>query len=251
MLPPFRIRNEWAEAHFFFIKGSLAVTNMAEAIKTEVSAPALSSPSGKPDKAQLIDFIDEILASIELSVVDLEILHGRERKLRIFIDHRPKRLHEARNETDASSAAKTKPAVGIEHCVAATKALDQPLDESPLLRAIFKDAAYELEVSSPGLDRPLRKPSDYDHFAGHRAHIHVFRPLSADELGHTAYQEQNPKQKHFLGILEGCKDGRVSLRVAFASSQAAVTVPLSLISKANLEPDFSQNLIPKHEGKKP
>jgi hypothetical protein len=93
--------------------------------------------------------------------------------------------------------------------------------------------------------------------------VHTFRPLSGDELGNAEYQSKNPKQKNFLGELQGTDGGHVLLTVNLtgsldrgdakkgpkrgAPSKAAPTnsaagpkvrIPLPLIAKANLEPDF-------------
>jgi len=60
---------------------------------------------------------------------------------------------------------------------------------------------YErLEVSSPGLDRPLRKPADFARFAGHKAEI---RMRTADPAG----------RRRFVGVLRGAEAGEVSMEL--------------------------------------
>ena len=60
---------------------------------------------------------------------------------------------------------------------------------------------YErLEVSSPGLDRPLRKAADFARFAGHKAEIRMRTP---DASG----------RRRFVGVLRGAESGRVSMEL--------------------------------------
>ena len=75
---------------------------------------------------------------------------------------------------------------------------------------------YTLEVSSPGLDRVLRKPSDFERFAGRRVRITAARPLDG--------------QRHFEGRLEGLEDAAIVL----ATAAKTITIPLHEISEARL-----------------
>jgi ribosome maturation factor RimP len=77
--------------------------------------------------------------------------------------------------------------------------------------------AYTLEVSSPGIDRPLVRPEDYDRFAGFAARIE----LSAPQDG----------RKRFRGRLLG----RVEDHVRFADETGEVRLPLAAIVRAKLE----------------
>jgi ribosome maturation factor RimP len=77
--------------------------------------------------------------------------------------------------------------------------------------------AYTLEVSSPGIDRPLVRPEDYDRFAGFAARIE----LSAPQNG----------RKRFRGRLLGRADGHVRL----AGEAGEVRLPLAAITRAKLE----------------
>src|SRR5262245_31336611 len=81
---------------------------------------------------------------------------------------------------------------------------------------------YErLEVSSPGLDRPLRKEADFARFAGHRAEI---RMRTADATG----------RRRFAGVLRGAEAGQVTLELEGQTVQLGV----GDIEKAKLVPDF-------------
>lgn len=195
---------------------------------------------------QLIAQIAPLVAPLGYELVHVEVVTGRDKVLRLFID----RAIEDAPPSDGKTG------IGIEDCVRVTKALDEPLDALPEISRIFK-GAYELEVSSPGVDRPLRTEKDFARFAGREVRIHVYRPLTAAELGNATYQARNPKQKNFLGTLKGLRQDAVQLSVPLSGSFAEepkkgkkspkaeptnsveeVSIPLPLISKANLEPRF-------------
>lgn len=205
------------------------------------------TPQGTRDR--LIASISPWVEPLGYEIVHLEVQTHRGAVLRIFID----RLLES------STAESANEGIGVEDCAKVARALDEPLDQLPELEAIFH-GSYELEVSSPGVDRPLRKETDYERFSGREVRIHVYRPLTAEEIENSGYLTKNPKQKHFLGTLKGLKNGKVLLALgrdngaldkkkkpkgkkASASSTTnsaeEVMIPLPLISKANLEPDFS------------
>ncbi len=77
-------------------------------------------------------------------------------------------------------------------------------------------APYRLEVSSPGLQRPLGKLSDFERFKGCRAKVRTTRPLNG--------------QKNFSGILNGVS----GLEVQLILDKGTVTIALSDIAKAHL-----------------
>ena len=77
--------------------------------------------------------------------------------------------------------------VSVEDCAAASRRIDPLIEQSE----VFKDS-YVLEVSSPGLDRPLFMPKDYERFAGCKARILLRRPIG--------------KRRRFTGILRGLEN---------------------------------------------
>jgi ribosome maturation factor RimP len=206
--------------------------------------PNLTATSHPND--HLIQLISPWVMALGYQIIHLEIQSHRQKVLRIFIDYME------------PSSEKT---IGIEDCVKVSRALDEQLDQIPEVEAAFH-GAYELEVSSPGVDRPLRLAHDFERFAGREVRIHVYRPLTAQELDDPKYQEKNPKQKNFFGTLRGLHEGKVLLALTqpkAASPKKAkkkskadlkaelttnsaegiqVKIPLPLISKANLEPQF-------------
>ena len=173
---------------------------------------------------RLADRLDELLAELGYELVHFEVQTHRQKILRLFID---------RVEPNG------KP-IGIEDCVNVTHALDIPLENLPEMEQTFR-GQYELEVSSPGLTRPLRKDSDYNRFSGQEVRIHVFRPLTQEEIENPDYLKKNPKQKNFLGKLKGLQGDKVQIElIQDKNAGGAVMIPLPLISKANLEPDLNK-----------
>lgn len=102
----------------------------------------------------------------------------------------------------------------IEDCEAVSQAISPALDvDDPIGRA------YHLEVSSPGLDRPLVRADDFARWAGNEAKIETAIPIDG--------------RRRFRGIMLGVDDGKLAIRLADLGS-ATVHLPLSEISDARL-----------------
>ena len=113
-------------------------------------------------------------------------------------------------------AATPEDSVSIEDCEQVNREMSTILDvEDPL------PFSYTLEVSSPGLDRPLRGLSDYERFSGRMAKVVVSEPVD--------------NQKAFEGRLRGVDDGAVLLE---ASHGRIHRLPLPLITRGRLEVEF-------------
>ena len=83
------------------------------------------------------------------------------------------------------------------------------------------EQSYTLEVSSPGLDRPLRTAADYRRFAGRLAKIVVSKPVD--------------RQSHFEGRLGGFEGDSIVIETTPGKRQL---IPLSLVTRARLEVEF-------------
>ena len=116
--------------------------------------------------------------------------------------------------------------VTIEHCQELSRTIEPVLDVED-----FIEPAYQLEVSSPGLDRPLRKPEHFDRYAGQRAHVKAYAPVEGSAPGQAA-------RRNWTGILRGFRDGAVEIEVDGALHR----IPHAKIAKANLEYDFEADL---------
>ena len=89
---------------------------------------------------------------------------------------------------------------------------------------MVEDVDYKrLEISSPGLDRPLKKAADFARFAGEQAKIKTRLPIDG--------------QKNFIGRIEGCSNDIV--RISFDGK--STDIELSNIEKARLKPEFKFN----------
>ena len=81
--------------------------------------------------------------------------------------------------------------------------------------------AYRLEISSPGIDRPLVRPSDFEDWAGHEAKLELKEPIDG--------------RKRFRGELEGFEDGEVRLVCELdGRGRQHLGFPISLVSDAKL-----------------
>jgi ribosome maturation factor RimP len=116
--------------------------------------------------------------------------------------------------------------VGIDHCQEVSRTVEPILDVED-----FIEPAYDLEVSSPGVDRPLRKARDFDRFAGQRAHVKAYGPVAGTAPG-------SPGRKHWTGTLKGFRDGAVEIDVDGVLHR----VPHEQIAKAHLEADLEADL---------
>lgn len=149
--------------------------------------------------------ITPILDECGMELVDLEFKReGRDWFLRLFIDK------------DGG--------VTLDDCADVSREVGSLLEvEDPI------QSAYRLEVSSPGLDRPLKKAADYERFRGKLVKIRTYEKLDPDGRGH--------ERKTFVGILLGLEDGIVSIEQNDKKGGVA-SFALSAIAKANLEFEF-------------
>jgi len=108
--------------------------------------------------------------------------------------------------------------VTVDDCQAESRILETILDAEDLI-----EPAYDLEVSSPGLERPLRKKEDFVRFAGRPAHLKAYAPLADTAPG-------QPPRKQFSGELRGFSDGAVEISIDGILHR----VPLDRIAKAHL-----------------
>lgn len=173
---------------------------MPELVETEMAAGL--------DRIQ--EIVDRVAVSSGLEVVDVELRGGgKARMLRIFID---------------------KPG-GVTH--------DDCSNFSREIGTIFdvEDAvpggSYTLEVSSPGLDRKLTKPAEFERFSGSLVKLMTRNPINGT--------------RHFEGRLEWLGEGRIGLELAgrkkskkqeAVEAGANVEIELANVEKANLVPEF-------------
>jgi ribosome maturation factor RimP len=150
----------------------------------------------------LENVIEPVIAGMGYELVDVQASNGG-RFLRLFID----------------KPAGTDSGINVDDCAAVSRQLTRVFE----VEGIDYD---RLEVSSPGLDRPLRKAGDYTRFAGQKAELRMRRP---DASG----------RRRFSGVLQGAADGQVRLEVEGAGGvKEQVTLALEEIERARLIPEI-------------
>jgi len=103
----------------------------------------------------------------------------------------------------------------IEDCEAASRALSPVLDAADPI-----DRAYRLEISSPGIDRPLVRRSDFERYAGHVVKIEMAVMIDG--------------RKRFRGVLAGTQGEAARLRAEDAGDAAEVLLPINDMTEAKL-----------------
>ena len=143
----------------------------------------------------------------------VEVQSGREPTgwvVRLFID--------APGANDSTSVGEGAEAtVSHTDCERVSRDVSAALDVADLI-----PHAYELEVSSPGLDRPLRRLIDFARFTGHEAKIRMTEGVEG--------------RRNFSGQLDGTEDGLVKI----SCDGRTYHLPIGDIAKANLVPDWTK-----------
>jgi len=152
---------------------------------------------------QLLDLIETTVVGLGYELVEFET-SPRARLLRVFID----RPQDAQTE---------KSGVSVEDCAAVSGQLSRVF--------MVENIDYErLEVSSPGLDRALVKPADYQRFSGQEVQVKLRVPLG--------------NQRNFSGVLEGLREEDGVEMVCLRMNETLHRFALENIDRARLVPKF-------------
>jgi len=144
--------------------------------------------------------LEPIVAGEGLELVDLEFIREREGwVLRLFIDKPGGR-------------------VGLEECSQVSRAVDPVLDVEDII-----PHEYNLEVSSPGVNRPLKKLAHYERVKGQKVKVKTYGPIG------------DPPRKNFTGMLAEVSGEDIAVEVEGAGR---FRIPFKDIAKANLEFEF-------------
>jgi ribosome maturation factor RimP len=174
--------NKWAKAHFFIAAGNSA-------------APAGFGMNRQQTVEKVEEIAERVARSEGIEIVEVELKgSGRNQLLRIFID---------------------KPE-GVTHadCEFISQQVGTILDvEDPI------PGSYNLEVSSPGVERKLRKWEDWIRFTGKKAKILLKEPA-----------EGNPR--HFEGLISSAENHTVTVELAGGRT---VVFPFEQVERANLK----------------
>lgn len=106
--------------------------------------------------------------------------------------------------------------ITLDDCATISHEISAVLDAEDLI-----PQSYSLEVSSPGLNRPLKKPTDYQRFIGERVDVTLFAPLNG--------------QRHFHGTIQAVDEEHVTVQGDPGQTYA---LPLADVAKARLDPDI-------------
>jgi ribosome maturation factor RimP len=146
--------------------------------------------------AKIQEIIEPVVETLGYELVGIEYLsQGKHSLLRVYIDHQN--------------------GITIDDCERVSHQLSGLLDVEDLIRG-----HYNLEVSSPGLDRPLFTIEHFERFRNQKAKVKLSLPVEG--------------RRKFTGIIHGVKDGNIVLEV----DEQDIELPFSTIEKANLIPEF-------------
>ena len=123
--------------------------------------------------------------------------------------------------------------VNVDDCQLVSRTIEPILDVED-----FIEPAYNLEVSSPGVERPLRKPHDFERFAGQRAHVKTYGPIESLPAAPAGASAAAGPRKNWTGTLKGFRDGAVEIEV----DGVVHRIPHEKIAKAHLEYDFEADV---------
>ncbi|HKM79816.1 MAG TPA: ribosome maturation factor RimP [Candidatus Acidoferrum sp.] len=160
---------------------------------------------------------ERVARSEGLEVVDVEWKIGKQRFLRVYID----RVPPAKPAEAAEGGTPPDPFPKISHadCERVSQQLSVILDVEELVPG----PGYILEISSPGMDRALKKAGDFERFTGRLAKITTNEPIG--------------EARFFEGRLKGFAEGKVRMELKGKGAQV-VEIPLEMIRKANLVVEF-------------
>jgi len=169
-----------------------------------------------PLQQRLISIVEPVCEAAGYELVELRfVLEQGGWTLRVAVDLLPPA---DRQQIDPREVPSDR--VDLEDCEKLSRELSAVLDvEDPIPQA------FSLEVSSPGIDRPLRTAAHYQHFAGSEAKIQLAMPLAV---------APSSERRNFKGILHGIVDDKVVIECDGTTFQ----LPLDDIEHARLVPDW-------------
>lgn len=146
--------------------------------------------------ANVQNLIEPVVAALGYELVGIEYMpQGKHSLLRVYID--------------------AEDGITLDDCSRVSHQLSGLLDVEDVIKG-----QYNLEISSPGLDRPLFTAEQFARFAGHEVKIRVSIPQAG--------------RRNFQGVLRGIQDDAVMLDL----ESEQVAIPLNAIDKAHLVPEL-------------
>jgi ribosome maturation factor RimP len=150
--------------------------------------------SGMAKEARIRELIEPAATALGFEIVRVRLYAGAPRTLQVM-------------------AERADGAMAVGDCAALSRAI------APILEIESAVAGeYRLEVSSPGIDRPLTRPKDFTRWAGHEAKLELERPLNG--------------RKRFRGIVRGLEGD--TIKVELSDTHETVLLPLADLGEAKL-----------------
>lgn len=150
-----------------------------------------------PLEQRVMGLLESTVSALGYELLGVEYLaQGKHSRLRLYID--------------------SPNGIGLEDCESVSHQVSGVLDVEDPIRG-----QYSLEVSSPGLDRPLFQPEHFARFVGEKVKLRLHSPHNG--------------QRNFHGRITAVEDGKIYIGVDDGNQ---LTVSIDEIEKANLIPDF-------------
>ncbi len=165
-----------------------------------------------PQHSALIQVIEPVCLAHGVELVDVSVLREPGGAvLRVLIDR----------EVAGAEGAQPGSGVSLADCQSVSRDLSVALDVN---EAVAPKIRYRLEVSSPGLDRPLTRRRDFEKYAGREVRVQTRLPLPGDD-----------SRRKFAGVLRGLEGDLVRVE----DGPAVFQIPLTAIAKANVVYKFA------------
>jgi ribosome maturation factor RimP len=164
---------------------------------------------------------ERVARSYGLDIFDVQFRReSRGWVLRVIID----RPYTEGDTVPAPETGSPEDSIGIEECQRVSQDLSAILDVEEGALGLQLPDNYTLEVSSPGLDRPLRGATDYRRFTGRLAKVVSREPVDG--------------QSAFAGRIQGVEQGPGGETVVLNEGRRTHRIPIATISRAHLDVEF-------------
>jgi ribosome maturation factor RimP len=174
---------------------------------------------------KLRSVIEPICVAHGVALVDARMTTERGAVLRVLIER------VASSSAEGADTSDTQSGVSLADCQNVSRDLSTALD---VAEGVAPTGNYRLEVSSPGIERPLITSQDFTRFAGREVRVQSIRPIAG--------------RRRFQGVLQGLAAERMPETVRVSQEGETFEIPLADITKANLVYRFDSA---KEKGRRP
>ena len=132
----------------------------------------------------------------------------------------------------------------IEDCAALSRRVSERIDELEARGETLIHEAYRLEVSSPGIDRPLTRPKDFANWAGHEARVQLLEPVEGNR---KSLQGDLAGIEGDIVALDDKKSGRVEFTLANIQSAKLVLTDRLIAATRPLDPSGADDILAEQD----